>query len=139
MQSTENRSWLAPIIIVSISLLLFSTVSYISSDLTQRQPATVVKEFDYAGRPIQPLTMPNQLVLSTGERLVLEKHALVYRGIVEKKIIVDLYILALDPQQPYEQKIEKSEAKKGFTLGDMQFKLVTAKSKHLILKHIPPN
>jgi hypothetical protein len=56
-------------------------------------------------------------VLKKNERFVIGRNCLVFKGVDRKMILIDLYLLDMDSEQPYRKRFLKKEAKKEFLLG----------------------
>jgi len=76
----------------------------------------------------------NEVILVKDEKLVIGKTCLDFKGLSGKSIMVDLYLLDLDNEQPYPKKIKLEEAEKGFRLGDYKYRLVSAKASFIKLE-----
>lgn len=66
--------------------------------------------------------------------VTINKCKLVFMGIEDKNIHLDLYLLDLDPQCVYHQIIPKAAAIEGFRLGDSEYQLISVNKKVLKLK-----
>lgn len=88
-----------------------------------------------ATRPARKsMVTTDRVVLIKGEAVTVKQNRLVYKGLADGAICLDMYILDLDTQHPYPKKIPKAEARKGFRLGYGQYQMVTANRKALTLK-----
>ena len=72
--------------------------------------------------------------LSQGETVEVKRNRLVYKGLADGAICLDMFILDLDAQHPYPKKIPKATAREGFRLGYGQYQMLTANQKALTLK-----
>ena len=129
-----------PILIFLVVGSLFAMLhSFTTNDPipTQEEPA-LRQEFDYSGRPVQQMANRNQFVLTRDQRLSIGKYDLLFKGFEEKRIRVDLYLMEMDPEQPYPKYFTKKEAKRGITLGRSDYRLVSVNKQNLILKRIDP-
>ncbi|MDJ0883678.1 MAG: hypothetical protein QNJ48_05930 [Desulfobacterales bacterium] len=66
------------------------------------------------------------VVLRRGVRNSFGKVDVVYRGIKDDQIKLDVFIRDLDPDYPYRREIDQREAKDGFRLGGVRFDLISA-------------
>jgi hypothetical protein len=78
--------------------------------------------------------LKDNVVLLKGASFSINNCRLVFKGIKDKTILLDLYLQELDPEYAYEQNISKEDATKGFRLGDSQFQLISVNKKLLKLK-----
>ncbi len=132
--SSENKSWSTPIFVIIILAIAVGVVYYISSDSYQEQYPKGRQEFDYGGRPVQSISTPNQIILTKNEKLTIDRTCVVFLGSDRKWIFIDLYLLDLDPEQPYEKRYNKKKAKKEMLLGEKRYRLVSVNKNHLVLK-----
>lgn len=134
MATTEKNSWFAPIIFVGILTVVFTAMYYLSSNPYKQSQGR--SEFDYAGRPTQQVTNPDQLILGKNERRVVGKNAYIFRGLEGNVILLDFFLLEMDPEQPYEKRFSKKAAKKTMELGQNRYRLLSVNDRHLILKKL---
>jgi hypothetical protein len=64
-----------------------------------------------------------RILLKQGQPVDFQRLKLVYRGVQDGKIRIDVYILELDPTVPYVHLISKDEGRRGVRLGGRSFKL----------------
>jgi hypothetical protein len=114
--SSEKNNWFTPVLIISLLIIVFCAL-YVSTYFTKQNPVNERKEFDYAGRPVQAPVKTDQAVLKKNERFVIGRNRLVFKGVDRKMILIDLYLLDMDSEQPYRKRFLKKEAKKEFLLG----------------------
>ncbi len=136
MPETERKNWFAPLFFIFILSIVFSVFYYISSDFYKQKHPFGRKEFDYGGRPVPSVATNDQVLLARNEKFVTGRTCLVYKGVEKKMILLDLYLLDLDPEQIYEKRFSKKEAKKELLLGEGRYRLISANDSHLILKKL---
>jgi hypothetical protein len=134
MPSSDEKSWFVPLIVITFLAIVVGVLYYISTDFYKQQHSMGRKEFDYGGRPVQSTATTDQVILTKNEKFVIGRTCLVFRGVEKKRILVDLYLLDLDPQQAYEKRISKKDAKKELLLGEGRYRLISINDQHLILK-----
>jgi hypothetical protein len=78
--------------------------------------------------------LKGKVVLEKDESLTINNCRLVFRGVEDKIIHLDLYLLELDPEYPYPQHISKAAALEGIRMGDSEFQLISVDKKTLKLK-----
>ena len=135
MTSSEKTNWFVPIIIFVALTTIFLGL-YFSSDIVGMRDNQVRKEFDYAGRPTQPITHTNQIVLKRDEKKIVGKYGLAYRGLEKNIILLDLYIMEMDPEQSYRKRFTKKEAKKGIQFGTEHYRVTSLNRNSLLLKKL---
>ncbi len=133
MVSSENKNWFTPLFIITILLIAFGVLYYVFSDFYEQRFPDGRQEFDYAGRPVQSIPTTDQILLSKNEKVVVGRTCLVFKGVEKKMIIVDLYLLDMDPEQAYEKRFLKKDAKKELLLGGGRFRLLSVNDNHLVL------
>ncbi|MGD9096606.1 MAG: hypothetical protein PVF97_00890 [Desulfobacterales bacterium] len=69
---------------------------------------------------------PSQVVLRKDVRTRFDKVDVVYRGIENGSLRLDVFIRELDPDYPYRREIERRKASEGFRLGGVRFELISA-------------
>jgi len=137
MAASEKKNRLAVITIVTALILSFAGLYFLSTD-TYRQRS----EID--GGPERPAAAGNdaqgaakekeRLVLKRGERVDVGRTSLIYEGIEDGEILVDLYLLDLDSKQGYLKKIEEDKAEEELRLGPVTYRLITANRTYLVLQ-----
>jgi len=75
-----------------------------------------------------------RILLRKDKGITLNKSKLVFKGIKDKMIHLDLYLLELDPDAAYPQYISRADAEKGIRLGDSTYQLLKVNKKTLQLK-----
>lgn len=78
--------------------------------------------------------LKDNVVLLKDDSVTINNCRLVFKGIEDKIIRLDLYLLELDPEYAYEQNISKADAINGVRLGDSQYQLISVNKKLLKLK-----
>lgn len=136
MPSSEEKNWSIPIIIITLLAIVLGVLYYVSTDFYKQKHPQGRKEFDYGGRPVQSTATADQVLLTKNEKLVIDRTCLVYKGVEKKIILVDLYLLDLDPEQAYEKRFLKKDAKKEILLGEGRYRLLSVNNQHLILKKL---
>jgi hypothetical protein len=67
-----------------------------------------------------------RIVLRRDVKTRLDKVDVIYRGIEDKRVKLDVFIRDLDPRYPYRREIAYRSAKQGFRLGGVRFELISA-------------
>ena len=88
-----------------------------STDLTQRSKV-----------------LGEKIYLLKNRGLVVNKCRVVFKGIRDRMICMDAFLLELDPEYAYRHSILIPDAITGFRMGTTRFKLVSASNSKLILK-----
>lgn len=86
----------------------------------ERSPGTDFKKVKKESRVFQ-----GKIVLLKDSRLTVNKTRLVYKGLHDTRILLEYYLLELDPDTPYRNEISQTDARIGIRLGDSVFQLVS--------------
>jgi len=78
----------------------------------------------------------DRVVMMKGEDVTVKRTRLVYKGLLDGAICLDMFLLDLDPQYPYPKQIPQAAAREGFRLGSGLYQLVTVNQKAITLKII---
>ena len=123
-----------PLLIVAFLTIIFG-ILYASSSFLSVDKERVESELATERLIMQPAKKIGQVVLKVGEQKVVGKNGLVYRGLDKKQILLDLYLLEMDPQQAYRKKFTKKAAKERMVIGGQEYRLYSVNKSHLILKN----
>ena len=84
--------------------------------------------------PRKSMVSVDRVILMRGEAVTVNRTRLVFQGLNDNAILMDLYVLDLDSKYPYPKQIPRSVAREGFRLGSGRYQLLTANHKVLTLK-----
>lgn len=76
----------------------------------------------------------NRIVLRKDKSITVNKNRLVFKGLKDKMIHLDVYLLELDPEYAYPYYISTAKDDKRFRLGDSTFQLLKVNHGALQLK-----
>jgi hypothetical protein len=133
MASSNNKNPLKLFGIISVLALSFWAIFYVSTDKYQ-QNAKQRQERAEAINKTEKAKKADQVVLKKNERHDIGRTSLVYKGVAKDTILVDLYLLDLDPKQSYLKKIKTGEARKELDLGGVKYRLINSNDRYLTLK-----
>lgn len=137
MAGSDKNNKLKVIGIITILVVSFLSVYYVSTESYQKrfQAARqerideIKKTEDQAKK-----TRGDRIVLKRGERHEVGRTSIVFKGLQDRDILVDLYLHDLDPKQRYLKKVAKDEAEDGFELGGVKYSLVSVNDHYLTLR-----
>jgi hypothetical protein len=92
------------------------------------------RDLRYTPTTIQSTGATDQVVLPKNEKFVIGRNCLVYKGVEKKTLILDLYLLDMDPEQAYEKRFPKKEAKEEMRLGGDTYRLLSVNDRYMTLK-----
>ena len=75
-----------------------------------------------------------RIVLRKDKAFTINRSRLVFKGIKDRKIHLDVFLLELDPESAYPHYISMDDAYEGIQLGDSRFKLLKASGRTLQLE-----
>ena len=119
--------------IVIILALSFWAIFYVSTDTYQKN-AKIRQERADAINKIEKVKKADEVVLKKNERRNVGRTSLVYKGKDRDSIVVDLYLLDLDPKQSYRKEFKEAEAEKELNLGGVKYRLISVNNSYLTLK-----
>jgi hypothetical protein len=129
MENERKQKWLT-VLFFSVSGIVFGGALYLitagataSPQPTPPNVAAAVEALPY------PDDEPRVLVtLKRDTRQQLGSLDIVYRGVKNRKIYLDVYVRDLDPHYAYRHAITLEQANDGFELGGVQLELLSARS-----------
>lgn len=134
----NKKGWLAILFIILCLAIPFGITYYVSTD-------TFKTRFE-RWRPTMPQapenaslessrTIKDQVVLVRGERIRVHNTSLVYKGMAEGRIKLDLYLEELDPDHPYAQTFSDDlPGDRVIHLGDVAYTVTSVSRSTLVLK-----
>jgi len=134
MISSEKNTWSTPLLITVLIFFVLGTLYFTSSYLSNQQAALARRDLRYTSAPSQAMKTLDRVVLARNEKFVIGRNCLVYKGVENKNVVLDLYLLDMDPEQAYEKRFPKKEAKKEMMLGGDNYRLLSANDRYLSLK-----
>lgn len=134
MLSSEKNTWSTPLLIAGLIVCVFGALYITSSYLSTQQAAMARRDLRYTPTTMQSTGATDQVVLPRNEKLVIGRNCLVYKGVEKKTLILDLYLLDMDPEQAYEKRFPKKEAKEEMRLGGDTYRLLSVNDRYMTLK-----
>lgn len=128
--SSSNRSSLFNSIVIFIILFSVLAITYSlssGSSLGAVQAQATPSETTTARLKTRSKMSGDRVMLVKDNKLVIDKICLDYKGIDEEMVLIDLYLLELDDEQPYLKKIRRQDIdEKDIRFGDHTYRLVSA-------------
>jgi len=135
--SPHGRRQFIGYILIFFTVLLPVLVTYSLSFSTSREHTLDEVNVNNTASHTSLSSISNgDIFLVKNNKLEIGKTCLDFKGLNKKSILVDLYLLDLDDEQPYTQKISRKKVGKEIRLGDHTYKVVVAKDRYLKLKII---
>ena len=128
MGTEHKHKWLT-ILFFSVSGVVFGASLY----LITVSAAPVDRPASAAAAPrVQTVVDPDasrvNVVLQRDAPLRLDQVDIIYRGVENRKLRLDVIVLELDPQYAYRHAIDLDEARRGFRLAEIDLQLLAARN-----------
>lgn len=78
----------------------------------------------------------DDIYLVKNNKLTIGNTCLDYKGLDNNTLLIDLYLLDLDREQSFSQRISRKQMKHGIRLGDYRYRVLSAKDRYVKLKVI---
>lgn len=134
MLSSEKNTWSTPLLITVLIVCVLGTLYITSSYLSSQQASMARRDLRYTPTPLQSTGPPDQVVVPRNEKFVIGRNCLVFKGVENRTVILDLYLLDMDPEQAYEKRFPKKEAKEAMKLGSDTYRLLSVNDRYMTLK-----
>lgn len=138
MTSAKHKRTLALIAAICIAAIPFAILYHISGKPFQGYNQTAERSTKSASMPIQSTLSANKILLIRYEKLVIGRTGLEFKGLEKKTILIDLYLLDMDNEQPYPKKFSIKQAKKEIRLSKYRYRLISVNKKFLKLELLSP-
>ena len=130
MDPVRMNKWAAFWFFLPSSLALAYFVFYLTTFTPQDAKAVTAK----GTRSFQIVpASPERVVLSKGLPRKVDGITLTYLGIEADAVVIDVTILALDPDYAYRRKIPRDIAESGFQIAQQGYRLVSARDARLTM------
>lgn len=127
MKNEHKRIWLS-ILFFSLSGSIFGTALYLitagSVPSPEGKTPTIAPAVNALPYPDQPRVT---ITLKRDTRQRLGKLDIIYRGVKNRELRLDVFILDLDPQYAYRHTIALKQANDGFRIGGVNLELLSAR------------
>jgi len=127
MENKRKHKWLS-ILFFSISGIVFGTSLYLITAGAAAPPdpvpvnvASAVETLPYPDEPRVLVTLKRDTRQRVGSLDI------IYRGVQDRKIRLDVYVRDLDPQYAYHHAIALDEASRGFRLAGARMELLSVR------------
>lgn len=135
MTRPGKKGWMAIFFILACLSIPFAITYYVSTDAYRDR----YEEWQTANRRAgvedvsKSRVMEEKVLLVKDDRLRVCKTELVYRGIREGQILLDLCLLELDPEVVYPQRFSQTHTPMEIRLGDVSYTIFSVSSRALTL------
>lgn len=136
MEPQPNRKLTASLLLLSIMAIPFLIMYYLSTDTYRERRDAWQQSTATAVQKVDSSVTAEKVTLAKNEPATVGRTSLVYKGLEKKLIQIDLYLLDLDPQQPFRVTFSKKEAKDQISIGDNKFRMISVNERFLTLEII---
>jgi hypothetical protein len=127
METKSKKKWLS-VLFFSVSGIIFGTSLYLITAGSTPSPETTTVAVASA---VHALPYPSEsrvmITLKRDTRQRLGKLDIIYRGVENRKLRLDVFVLDLDPQYAYQHAIALRQANDGFRVGGHNLELLSAR------------
>ena len=134
MTLPNKKGWLAILFIIFCLAVPFGLTYYVSTPKTKARfeqwrtrgtAANIKPESEISAR---------QLLLIKNDRVTVKNTCLVFKGLEEGEVLLDLYLLELDPGHAYPQRFSRETNGNAIRLGDVIYTVTAVNNSSLTLK-----
>lgn len=137
MTLPNKKGWMAIAFILVSLAIPFAITYYVSTDAFKARYSRMqnLPPGNPVPQPAANLRTPgDQVMLIKGEPVQVENTRLVYKGIDKGQVLLDLYLLELDPAYPYPQSFPRENEDRLVRLGDISYTVASINNNALVLK-----
>ncbi len=134
MAKTHPKRWLAVLFIALCLAIPFGIIYYVSTQSFQERYENWQQTSEPARAESGALAADDRVVLARGDRVEVANTALVYKGLVSGQVCLDLYLLDLDSEHPYQQQFSVDMKDASIRMGDITYSVVSANNRVVVLK-----
>ena len=133
MAKTRPKRWLAVLFIALCLAIPFGIIYYVSTPSYQERYEDQ-QQPESSRAASESRAADDRVVLVRGDRVEVANTALVYKGLVSGQICLDLYLLDLDSEHPYQQRFSTDMGDGTIHMGDITYSVVSANNRVVVLK-----
>ncbi len=134
MPLPNKKGWLAILFIFFCLAIPFGMTYYSSTQQFKDRYSHWQTQFRSVGVPEKSRVTAGQVVLIKNEKLKIANTCIVFKGLDQGQVVLDLYLLDLDQTYPYPQRFSKENKTEVIRLGDMAYSVSEADKNSLTLK-----
>jgi len=134
MPLPNKKGWLAILFIFFCLAVPFGITYYVSTPTSKARFEEWRARGSAANVPAKSQISAQQLLLVKNDRVMVKNTCLVFKGLEKDQVVLDLYLLDLDPEVAYPQRF--SSETKAIRLGDVMYKVKSVNGTALTLKFL---
>jgi len=134
MQLPNKKGWLAILFIFFCLAVPFGLTYYVSTPESKERFETWRTRGTAANVKAESQISARQLRLIKNDRVTVKNTCLVFKGIEKGQVLLDLYLLELDPGHAYPQRFSRETNGNAIRLGDVTYAVKSVNNSSLTLK-----
>lgn len=134
MSLPNRKGWFAVVFIVLALAIPFAITYYVSTPSYKGRNQTWQENSSARGLPVRSTVTADQAFLLKNEKIIIDRTGIVFKGFADKTVLLDLYLLDLDPEASYPLRFSQETIEAGVWLGDVSVSLVSVNASVLRLK-----
>ena len=134
MSLPNKKGWLAIVFIIFCLAVPFGITYYVSTPASQARYEEWRTRDTAANLKLTSRVSAKQLMLVKNDRVKIKNTSLVFRGLEKGEVMLDLYLLELDPGYAYPQRFSRDNNGNAIRLGDVTYTVISANNYSLTLK-----
>jgi hypothetical protein len=134
MSLPNKKGWLAIAFILFSLAVPFGITYYVSTSAAKARYEDWRARGELASAGVKSQISANQLLLIKDERVKVKNTGLVFKGLDNEAVMVDLYLLELDPSYAYPQRFSRKINGRSVRLGDVIYSVKSVNNSVLTLK-----
>ncbi len=134
MAKTRPKRWLAVMFIALCLAIPFALIYYVSTPSFHEGNENRQQQRESSQAASESRAADDKVVLVQGDRVEIANTALVYKGLVSGQICLDLYLLDLDSEHPYQQRFSADTGDGTIHMGDITYSVVSVNNRMVVLK-----
>ncbi len=133
MSLPNKKGWLAILFILFCLAVPFGITYYVSTPHSQARYERWREQGEVANAKLTSQISAKQLLLVKNDRVTIKNTCLVFKGIEKGQVLLDLYLLELDPGYAYPQRFSRETNGNAIRLGDATYSVKSANNYSLAL------
>ncbi len=134
MPLPNKKGWLAILFIIFCLAVPFGLTYYVSTPKSKERFEAWKTRGTNANVQAESQISAKQLLLIKNDRVKVKNTCLVFKGLEKGQVLLDLYLLELDPVHAYPQRFSRETNGKAIRLGDVTYAVKSANNSSLTLK-----
>jgi hypothetical protein len=134
MRLPNKKGWLAILFILFCLAIPFGLTYYVSTPATKARFEAWRNRGTAANVPAQSRISAGQVLLIKNDRVRVKNTCLVFKGLEKGQVVVDLFLLELDPETAYPQRFSRKTNGDTIRLGDVTYAVKSVNNGSLTLK-----